>query len=200
MAWLSCFALTATCKVGLAPCLVLSCLLPSSCLIFICVVYHLHLCLVFFVSCLVLSCLALPCHIFSCFVASRLVLFVSSDLYLFFAGDADVHKQRAWLQAVLGTSTATFKIVFFHHPPFSSSQHDELADWMVALSYLALPCLVVSCYLVVFLPVLVLFCFDRIGLSRSGALRWSSMDTSMRTRESNGLPPRSQTDIVLRTL
>ncbi len=69
-----------------------------------------------------------------------------------------MHKQRTWLQAVLGTSTATFKIVFFHHPPFSSAQHDELADWMVALS---LPCLVLSCLDLScgVLLELVLFCF-----------------------------------------
>ncbi len=137
MAWLSCFALTATCKVGLAPCLVLSCLVSCLRLVLSLSVscYHLYLCLVFFVSCLVLPCLALSCLVISYLVLSRLVLCVTSDVYLSLAGDVDVHKQRTWLQAVLGTSTATFKIVFFHHPPFSSSQHDELADWMVALSF-----------------------------------------------------------------
>lgn len=43
----------------------------------------------------------------------------------------EMHKeQAAWLQKALSDSTAAFKVVFFHHPPFSTAQHDALAPWM----------------------------------------------------------------------
>lgn len=39
-------------------------------------------------------------------------------------------EQVAWVKAALANSTATFKVVFFHHPPFSTAQHDALAPWV----------------------------------------------------------------------
>jgi hypothetical protein len=80
-AWLSCFALTATCKVGLAPCLVLSC--PVLSLAF--VLSNLYLCRVssLSVSCLLrlLSCLAaFPCLALSYLVLSHLTLSCLSRL------------------------------------------------------------------------------------------------------------------------
>jgi hypothetical protein len=50
----------------------------------------------------------------------------------FFALDSDPHEpdgievgsvQAQWLQAALAASNAPFKLVYFHHPPFSSSDH-----------------------------------------------------------------------------
>lgn len=50
----------------------------------------------------------------------------------FFAVDSDVHEpdgitrnsvQAAWLRDRLATSTSTWKIVYMHHPPFSSGEH-----------------------------------------------------------------------------
>ena len=38
--------------------------------------------------------------------------------------------QKAWLQMALQQSTAGFKVVMFHHPPFSTAVHDPLAVWM----------------------------------------------------------------------
>jgi len=38
--------------------------------------------------------------------------------------------QREWIQKALIESTAKWKIVFFHHPPYSTAQHDESAIWM----------------------------------------------------------------------
>jgi len=39
-------------------------------------------------------------------------------------------KQADWLQQELMHSNASFKIVYFHHPPFCTAQHDALAAWM----------------------------------------------------------------------
>ena len=39
-------------------------------------------------------------------------------------------EQVSWLQSALGNSSAPFKIVYFHHPPFCTAQHDALAPWM----------------------------------------------------------------------
>jgi len=35
-----------------------------------------------------------------------------------------------WLKNALLNSTAPFKLVYFHHPPFSTAQHDTLSPWM----------------------------------------------------------------------
>jgi len=56
----------------------------------------------------------------------------------FFALDGDWHEpdgvgrssvQAAWLQSRLAESTATWKIVYAHHPPYSSGKHGSI-DWM----------------------------------------------------------------------
>ena len=39
-------------------------------------------------------------------------------------------EQTSWLKGALRNSSAPFKIVQFHHPPFCSAQHDPLAPWM----------------------------------------------------------------------
>jgi hypothetical protein len=39
-------------------------------------------------------------------------------------------EQVNWLKASLTNSTASFKFVHFHHPPFCTAQHDPLAPWM----------------------------------------------------------------------
>jgi Calcineurin-like phosphoesterase len=39
-------------------------------------------------------------------------------------------KQISWVQDALQSSDANFKFVYFHHPPYSTAQHDPLADWM----------------------------------------------------------------------
>lgn len=39
-------------------------------------------------------------------------------------------EQVNWLKTTLGNSTAKFRFVFFHHPPFCTAQHDALAPWM----------------------------------------------------------------------
>jgi hypothetical protein len=35
-----------------------------------------------------------------------------------------------WLKGSLMNSTAAFKLVYFHHPPFCTAQHDPLSPWM----------------------------------------------------------------------
>jgi tartrate-resistant acid phosphatase type 5 len=56
----------------------------------------------------------------------------------FFAIDSDSHEpdgvgmssaQAQWLQQKLAVATEPWKIVFFHHPPYSSGQHGRV-DWM----------------------------------------------------------------------
>eukprot|EP00657_Telonema_sp_P-1_P012407 TRINITY_DN894_c0_g1_i6.p1 TRINITY_DN894_c0_g1~~TRINITY_DN894_c0_g1_i6.p1 ORF type:complete len:482 (-),score=103.85 TRINITY_DN894_c0_g1_i6:95-1540(-) len=44
--------------------------------------------------------------------------------------DSDGEAMKAWLQQALAASTSTFKIVYFHHPPYSTAQHDDLGVWM----------------------------------------------------------------------
>lgn len=39
-------------------------------------------------------------------------------------------EQVDWLKSSLTNSTAAFKFVFFHHPPYCTAQHDALAPWM----------------------------------------------------------------------
>lgn len=39
-------------------------------------------------------------------------------------------KQTLWLEEALAASSAPIKLVYFHHPPFSTAQHDPLAPWM----------------------------------------------------------------------
>lgn len=56
----------------------------------------------------------------------------------FFAIDSEgtsASTQRAWLEAGLTTSTTPWKVVFFHHPPYSSSSRhgsQELMQWPFA--------------------------------------------------------------------
>lgn len=56
----------------------------------------------------------------------------------FFALDSDSHEpdgvgrssnQAAWLQSRLAGSTATWKIIYMHHPPYSSGYHGSI-EWM----------------------------------------------------------------------
>lgn len=39
-------------------------------------------------------------------------------------------KQTLWLEEALAASSAPIKLVYFHHPPFGTAQHDPLAPWM----------------------------------------------------------------------
>jgi hypothetical protein len=39
-------------------------------------------------------------------------------------------RQVEWLRGALGDSTAPFRLVYFHHPPRSTAQHDAIAAWM----------------------------------------------------------------------
>ena len=57
----------------------------------------------------------------------------------FFAIDSDTHEpdgtssgsiQGLWLQSLLGISTARWKIVYMHHPPFSSGGEHGSSSWM----------------------------------------------------------------------
>jgi len=36
----------------------------------------------------------------------------------------------AWLEGAVRNSSAPFKLVYFHHPPFSTAEHDALSPWM----------------------------------------------------------------------
>ncbi len=58
----------------------------------------------------------------------------------FFVLDSDEHepdgitfdsKQAQWLKSALASSTSKFKIVYFHHPPYSSGEHgnEERLQW-----------------------------------------------------------------------
>jgi len=38
--------------------------------------------------------------------------------------------QSAWVQHALSRSKAKWKVVFFHHPPYSTAKHDLEAEWM----------------------------------------------------------------------
>lgn len=38
-------------------------------------------------------------------------------------GNSSSSAQASWLQAALGSSTAPWKLVYFHHPPYSSGEH-----------------------------------------------------------------------------
>jgi tartrate-resistant acid phosphatase type 5 len=42
-------------------------------------------------------------------------------------GNSDSSVQASWLRAALGSSTAPWKLVYFHHPPYSSGQHGSSA-------------------------------------------------------------------------
>ena len=45
--------------------------------------------------------------------------------------EAALHAEmRAWLRRALRGSSARWRVVFFHHPPFSTAQHDAPATWM----------------------------------------------------------------------
>ncbi len=39
--------------------------------------------------------------------------------------------QEDWLKSALGNSTATWKLVYFHHSPFTTAKHDPPATWMI---------------------------------------------------------------------
>lgn len=39
-------------------------------------------------------------------------------------------QQTQWLQHAVTSSNATYKFVYFHHPPYCTAQHDPLAPWM----------------------------------------------------------------------
>ena len=39
-------------------------------------------------------------------------------------------EMRDWLRRALASSRARFRLVFFHHPPHSTAQHDAPATWM----------------------------------------------------------------------
>lgn len=41
-----------------------------------------------------------------------------------------LHQQQMWLQEELSKSKAPHKIVFFHHPPHTTAQHDMPGAWM----------------------------------------------------------------------
>jgi len=38
--------------------------------------------------------------------------------------------QALWIEHALRASTARWKVVFFHHPPYSTAVHDDVATWM----------------------------------------------------------------------
>jgi tartrate-resistant acid phosphatase type 5 len=66
----------------------------------------------------------------------RYYTFTQGDIQ-FFMLDSDPHEpdgitsdslQAAWLQEQLAASTATFKVVVMHHPPFSSGNHGSTAE------------------------------------------------------------------------
>jgi len=42
----------------------------------------------------------------------------------------DAQKQKEWLKQALAQSTAKWKIVFFHHSPYTTAEHDPPATWM----------------------------------------------------------------------
>jgi len=42
----------------------------------------------------------------------------------------DAQKQKEWLKDALGNSTAKWKIVYFHHSPYTTAEHDPPATWM----------------------------------------------------------------------
>lgn len=49
--------------------------------------------------------------------------------------EANSHKEQAaaqavWIEHALRVSTSRWKVVFFHHPPYSTAVHDEVATWM----------------------------------------------------------------------
>lgn len=39
-------------------------------------------------------------------------------------------KMLSWLETSLRNSSAPFKLVYFHHPPIGTAQHDALSPWM----------------------------------------------------------------------
>jgi len=43
----------------------------------------------------------------------------------------DYQKQKDWIQRALNESTATWKIVYFHHSPYTTAEHDPPATWMM---------------------------------------------------------------------
>ncbi len=51
------------------------------------------------------------------------VHFFALDSQAALTDPADMAAQKAWLQAQLAASTSAWKIVFFHHPPYSSGTH-----------------------------------------------------------------------------
>jgi hypothetical protein len=60
-----------------------------------------------------------------------------SGLVELFAINSNLHNgnisdpaQQQWLKDALGNSTARWKIVYFHHPPYTTAEHDPPATWM----------------------------------------------------------------------
>merc|ERR1711865_71298 len=45
-------------------------------------------------------------------------------------GELQYDQQKAWLQRQLALSRAPFKLVYFHHAPYTTAQHDPPGDWM----------------------------------------------------------------------
>jgi hypothetical protein len=54
--------------------------------------------------------------------------------------------QTAWIQNALQQSTARFKIVYFHHSPYSTSRRDELGLFVSAIALLPIALIGIDCF------------------------------------------------------
>lgn len=60
-----------------------------------------------------------------------------SNLVELFSVNSNIHNgnisdpvQQQWLKEALSNSSAIWKIVYFHHPPYTTAEHDPPATWM----------------------------------------------------------------------